>query len=463
MTDGGIADAMLANAPATRGSIIFSCRKWWNRCASPARQELMCAYLESRGRNSPDSRGSRCGRHSRISAGKPPSPSTEQSEPRGRRQDEFCLRRSDGRMTELTSLTLAQARDGLKQKEFSAAELADAHLAAIEKARALNAYRAGDAGARARNGARLADARLAKGEAGPLEGIPLGDQGHVLHRGRAHHRLLAHPRQFRADLRVDGDRKPLARRRGDARQDQQRRVRHGLVERDLVLRPGGVAVAAASGSDTPSWCPAARRAVRRRRWRPGSAPARPAPIPAARSASRRRSPASSASSRPTAAARAGASSPLRPRSTRPGRSRAPCATARSCCARWRATTRRTRPALESPVPDYEAAVGSSVKGMRIGIPKEYRVDGMPAGDREAVAAGRAMAQGRRRRDRRRVAAAHQIRAAGLLHRRAGGGLVQSRALRRRALRAARARPRHHRACTRTRAPPASARRCAGAS
>jgi aspartyl-tRNA(Asn)/glutamyl-tRNA(Gln) amidotransferase subunit A len=30
------------------------------------------------------------------------------------------------------------------------------------------------------------------------------------------------------------------------------------------------------------------------------------------------------------------------------------------------------------VPDYEAAVGKSIKGMRIGVPKEYRVDGMPA-------------------------------------------------------------------------------------
>ncbi|HEX8809760.1 MAG TPA: amidase family protein, partial [Xanthobacteraceae bacterium] len=29
------------------------------------------------------------------------------------------------------------------------------------------------------------------------------------------------------------------------------------------------------------------------------------------------------------------------------------------------------------VPDYEAAIGRSVKGMRIGIPKEYRVPGMP--------------------------------------------------------------------------------------
>ena len=43
-------------------------------------------------------------------------------------------------MTDLTSLTIAQARDGLTKKSFTALELADAHLAAIEKARALNAY-----------------------------------------------------------------------------------------------------------------------------------------------------------------------------------------------------------------------------------------------------------------------------------------------------------------------------------
>ncbi|MET0709137.1 MAG: amidase family protein, partial [Tardiphaga sp.] len=30
------------------------------------------------------------------------------------------------------------------------------------------------------------------------------------------------------------------------------------------------------------------------------------------------------------------------------------------------------------VPDYEAAIGKSVKGMKIGIPREYRIDGMPA-------------------------------------------------------------------------------------
>src|SRR5207244_4383829 len=34
--------------------------------------------------------------------------------------------------------------------------------------------------------------------------------------------------------------------------------------------------------------------------------------------------------------------------------------------------------VDRPVPDYEAAVGKSVKGLKIGVPKEYRVDGMAA-------------------------------------------------------------------------------------
>jgi aspartyl-tRNA(Asn)/glutamyl-tRNA(Gln) amidotransferase subunit A len=34
--------------------------------------------------------------------------------------------------------------------------------------------------------------------------------------------------------------------------------------------------------------------------------------------------------------------------------------------------------VDRPVPDYEAAVGASIKRMKIGIPKEYRVDGMAA-------------------------------------------------------------------------------------
>src|SRR5208283_5608554 len=33
--------------------------------------------------------------------------------------------------------------------------------------------------------------------------------------------------------------------------------------------------------------------------------------------------------------------------------------------------------VDTPVPNYEAAIGKSVKGMKIGIPKEYRLEGMP--------------------------------------------------------------------------------------
>jgi len=76
-------------------------------------------------------------------------------------------------MTDLTALTLAQARDGLRAKQFSAVELAEAHLAATERARALNAFVL-ETPERARDMARASDARLAKGQGGPLEGLPLG-------------------------------------------------------------------------------------------------------------------------------------------------------------------------------------------------------------------------------------------------------------------------------------------------
>ena len=34
--------------------------------------------------------------------------------------------------------------------------------------------------------------------------------------------------------------------------------------------------------------------------------------------------------------------------------------------------------VDKPVPDYEAAVGQSIKGLKVGVPKEYRIDGMPS-------------------------------------------------------------------------------------
>src|SRR5260370_8253876 len=37
-----------------------------------------------------------------------------------------------------------------------------------------------------------------------------------------------------------------------------------------------------------------------------------------------------------------------------------------------------RHSVDRPVPGYEAAIGKSVRGMKIGIPREYRLDGMAA-------------------------------------------------------------------------------------
>src|SRR5438132_63444 len=76
-------------------------------------------------------------------------------------------------MTDLTSLTLAQARSGLASKSFTSLELTDAHLQAIEAARVLNAF-VMETPDQARAMAREADAKIVKGEGGALAGIPLG-------------------------------------------------------------------------------------------------------------------------------------------------------------------------------------------------------------------------------------------------------------------------------------------------
>jgi aspartyl-tRNA(Asn)/glutamyl-tRNA(Gln) amidotransferase subunit A len=75
-------------------------------------------------------------------------------------------------VTELTELGLAEARIGLRAKQFSPRELVDAYIAAMERARPLNAYIT-ETPERAREMAAASDARLANGEARPLDGIPI--------------------------------------------------------------------------------------------------------------------------------------------------------------------------------------------------------------------------------------------------------------------------------------------------
>ena len=77
-------------------------------------------------------------------------------------------------MSDLTKLTLKAAVDGLKAKQFSSEEITRSFLTAIESANpTLNAFVTVTAD-KAIDMARAADARLAKGQGGVLEGAPLG-------------------------------------------------------------------------------------------------------------------------------------------------------------------------------------------------------------------------------------------------------------------------------------------------
>jgi len=71
-----------------------------------------------------------------------------------------------------TSFTLAQARDALKARKISSRELTESFVAAVEQGRPLNAF-VTETPEKALAMAASSDARLAKGEGGALEGLPL--------------------------------------------------------------------------------------------------------------------------------------------------------------------------------------------------------------------------------------------------------------------------------------------------
>lgn len=75
-------------------------------------------------------------------------------------------------MTNLTHLTIAEALDALKKKEFTATELTAAHVKATAESRHLNAYIT-ETPEIAMEQAAESDKRRATGKAGLLEGIPL--------------------------------------------------------------------------------------------------------------------------------------------------------------------------------------------------------------------------------------------------------------------------------------------------
>ena len=102
-------------------------------------------------------------------------------------------------MTQLVGLTLKAALDGLKAKQFSAVELTQAHMDAIQQAKALNAFVLDTPERALEMAARVG--RAAGGGNGRAAGRRrAGHQGPVLYAGFPLDGLFADPGRFQADL-----------------------------------------------------------------------------------------------------------------------------------------------------------------------------------------------------------------------------------------------------------------------
>ena len=277
-------------------------------------------------------------------------------------------------MSDLTALTIAEIRDGLSARQFSAVELTQAYLAAMAKARALNAYIV-ETPEKALAMAAESDLRIARGDARPLEGVPLGIKDLFCTEG-VHSQAASHV--------LDGF-KPTYESTVTANLWADGAVMLGKLNMDEF--------AMGSSNETSYYGPV----VNPWRSKGSNAPLVPG--------------GSSGGSATAVAAHlcAGATA-----TDTGGSIRQPAAFTGTVgikptygrCSRWgivafassldqagpiARTVRDAAILMKSmasadpkdttsadlPVPDYEQSVGQSIKGLKIGIPKEYRVDGMP--------------------------------------------------------------------------------------
>ncbi len=196
--------------------------------------------------------------------------------------------------------TIAELAAGLRSGDFTSVELTRHYLERIERLDPrLNSFITVSAeGALA--AAERADSKLSQSESRSPHRHPHRPQGHLLHRGNPHQLRLADAGQLRRALRRDGGGAPGASRSSGAGQDQHGRIRHGLVQRNQLLRAGEEPLGRAVRF------PGVPPADLRRRWPHACAPRQPAPTPAALSASPRLCAASPDSSPPTGGSRVGA-------------------------------------------------------------------------------------------------------------------------------------------------------------
>jgi aspartyl-tRNA(Asn)/glutamyl-tRNA(Gln) amidotransferase subunit A len=278
-------------------------------------------------------------------------------------------------VSELTALTLAEARDGLKTKRFSAAELTAAHVVAVEKARALNAYVL-ETPEHAAEMADASDARIAKGEAGPLEGIPLAVKDMFCTAGV----------RTSACSRILGNFVPTY----DSTVTSQL-WRDGAV---LLGKTNNDEFAMGSSNET-SFCgpvisPWRRKGANTPLTPGGSSGGSASAVAAQLCLGATGTDTGGSIRQPAAFTGTVGIKPTYGRVSRWGivafasslDQAGPFArTVRDAAILLRSMAghdAKDTTCADLPVPDYEAAIGKSMKGLRIGIPKEYRLDGMPA-------------------------------------------------------------------------------------
>ncbi|MCJ2062448.1 Asp-tRNA(Asn)/Glu-tRNA(Gln) amidotransferase subunit GatA [Methylobacterium sp. J-088] len=272
-------------------------------------------------------------------------------------------------------LTLAEARDALKAKRLSARELTQAHLDAMGKARALNAYLL-ETPDRALAMADASDQKLAAGEGRPLEGIPLGIKDLFCTDGvttTAGSKILQtfdphYESAVSANLWRDGA------------------VMLGKLNLDEFAM-GSSNETSAYGNVVSPW----RRTGSDAQIVPGGSSGGSAAAVAARLCLGATATDTGGSIRqPAAFTGTVGIKPTYGRCSRWGTvafassldQAGPIArTVRDCAillGSMSGADARDTTCADIAVPDFEAAVTRGVKGLTIGIPKEYRVDGMPA-------------------------------------------------------------------------------------
>ncbi len=278
-------------------------------------------------------------------------------------------------MAGLTDLTLAAARDLMARGQVSSRELTEAHLAAMEAARGLNAYVV-ETPERALADADAADARRKRGEAGLLDGIPIGVKDLFCTRGVA----------TTAGSRMLEGFTPTYESTVTANLFRNGAVMLGKTNMDEFAMGSSNENSAFGAVENP-W----RRQGDNRPMVPGGSSGGSAAAVAARLCLGATASDTGGSIRqPAAFCGVVGLKPTYGRCSRWGmvafassldQAGVMTRTVRDAAIMLRAMAGfdpRDSTSADRPVPDFEQAVGKGVRGLRVGIPKEYTVDGMPA-------------------------------------------------------------------------------------